>query len=258
MRRTLEEIAVLSRSQKRVAVLSALATADRELRELSDDLDIPRTTLSENLSSLKERGWVCEQSGTYRATTLGRTVVHALDEMEETLQTAHALEPFFEHVPNTTDDIDVSTLSDATITVADPSEPYGPTQRMQSLVSGPASFRGFSPVIYPSLGQEFHEEMRDEGLEIEIIFERDVFESVQEEFDSFTPDFSTSDVLHIGLHDGSFAYGLGIVDDQIIIGATADSGFIEVIVECDNPRALEWAESVYQTYKEDATFLTGQ
>lgn len=257
MRSTLEKIAFLSRSEKRVATLSELITGGRELRELSDNLNIPRTTLSENLSALEEQGWVDEQSGTYRATTLGRTVVRALDEMEETLKTAHQLEPFFEHVPNTNDEIDVSVLTDATVTVANPSEPYGPTHRMQSLVSGPVAFRGFSPVVYPSLSREFRREMQEKGLEIEIILERDVLESTRDKIDDFRPGSFDSDALRIGLHDGSFDYGLGIVEDEVILGSTADSGFIEVTVECRNPEAVEWAESVYQSYREDATFLTG-
>jgi predicted transcriptional regulator len=221
-------------SETRARVLAAVVDEKRPLRTLSDDLNVPRTTVSENPAVLAERGWVTSENGTYRATTLGRSVAVALDRMKATPSSAHDLEPFFEHIPDGVTGIDASVFTDARVTVATPSDPYSPTHRMQALTSGPVTFRGVSPVVYPSLSDEFHAGMR-KRLEMKIVLPTDVLESARAKIDTFVPDFENPDALRVGVHDGDLDYGLGIVDGTVLLGATADSGFIEITVESDAP-----------------------
>ncbi len=55
--------------------------------------------------------------------------------------------------------------------------------------------------------------------------------------------------LTVRLHDDLPPYGVGIIDDRVVIcGYDADSASVRVLVDNTGADLLEWAESIFTTY----------
>lgn len=99
----LDDIAFLSRSNNRVAVLEALARDDQTRRELREATEVSRPTLGCVLDGFEERGWVANSgSGNghdYFLTPLGQVVAEEFTETMATVETVQKLRDLAPQIP---------------------------------------------------------------------------------------------------------------------------------------------------------------
>ena len=80
------------------------------------------------------------------------------------------LEPFLEHVPADTFDLDPARLADARITVAAEDDPYAPVRRFVELVEASTSLRGFNATpMAPLAFEDFHRQLF-EATDTELVY----------------------------------------------------------------------------------------
>lgn len=254
-RESLDDARFLFRSRRRLAILSALCSQPLGLRELSDELDVPRTTLNDNLSAMESRDWLADRRGTYEATAYGRTVYEAVDSVQETLDVARRLQPFLEYVHDETEAIDASVFDDPTVTVAEPSHPHAPKDRLVEMITQAGTLRSIMPVSYPSLVDPIQNALSEGDLELEVVLERSVLRQQPPETHEAFEEHLETDALRVGLYDGSLQYGLGITDDEVVLASTDDAGLVRALVESSAPSAREWARDTYERYRTSSVFL---
>lgn len=116
-------------------------------------------------------------------------------------------------------------------------------------------FRGFDTAsVAPTYMDEFHHRILD-GMETEIIDSPEVAEDIMDNYPEKCVQVCVSEYFTHWLHD-NLPFGLVIFDDRIGIGVRdADSRMPQAFVDTDSPVAREWAEAVYESYKEESIRL---
>lgn len=248
-----DQLAFLARSTQRVRILEALHCESHDLRDLRDEVDIPRSTLRDNLDRMLELGWIEEiERRAYRTTTLGCIAIEIFDEHQTLMETAERLAPFLERVPREDVDIDLRHLSEAEVVPPEPGRPYAPDEYFVELLEGSHELRGFSPVVGRITVDAIKRRVEAEQLRIDIVVTTDVLEALESAFEREYREVLDAGCAKLWLYGGEVPYALALVDDTVVLRAIDDSGIPHTLVETDNEAAYMWAEQAFEAYRDEA------
>ncbi|WP_435348793.1 helix-turn-helix transcriptional regulator [Haloarchaeobius sp. HRN-SO-5] len=233
-------------------VLEALLERPLDRGEIEDRLDVSRATSHRFTRWLNEQGLAEKVDGRFRLTGRGEAIAEELLRFEANVQTAHRLAPLLDCVCADHQEFVIEPFVDATVTVAETTDPYRPVERFVSLVSESDTFLGFNTThMAPLVLGEFHQQVFDE-TETEIIYLPHIVEKLVETY----PDRATAAIErgHLTLRTrDELPYGLAIFDDRVGIGGyDVETGLMQVFVDTDAPIAREWAERVYASVRADS------
>jgi len=232
--------------------LEALREEPLDRREIEERLDVSRATSHRLTRWLDERDLVEKVDGRFRLTGVGEAVADEVLRFEANVGTVHRLAPLLDVVCEDHQEFVVEPFVDATVTVADPDDPYRPVERFLSLVTDSGTFRGFNTThMAPLVLGEFHEQVFEE-TDTEMVYLPNIVEKLFETY----PERAREAIErgHLALRTrGELPYGLAIFDDRVGIGGYDErTGLMEVFVDTDSPIAREWAERVYASVRADS------
>ncbi|KZN24837.1 hypothetical protein A4G99_10975 [Haladaptatus sp. R4] len=226
-----------------------------DLRDLRDRLDVPRTTLQRNLTTLEQEGWVkfpAAENG-YTATVSGRLVVQAFMDTISTVRSVENLEPFLRHIAPDSE-LNVDLFADSTVVTPEPSQPYKPVNELFEMIETADSSRSF--MIWPTISKFFIDLRRrstktaaDKRV---IVPRRSVASSSQSLLKSLGDSFEVRSP-ELYSYDGSIPYGFILFDSTIVLLAIDEIGRVSVFVKSQSPEAVEWGETVYEEYYSDSS-----
>ena len=233
-------------------VLEALLDEPLDRGEIEDRLDVSRATSHRFTRWLDEQGLVVKESGRFRLTGRGVSIAEEVLRFEATVGTAHRLAPLLDVICEDHREFVVEPFVDATVTVAEPDDPYAPVERFVSLVASSETFRGFNTThMAPLVIGEFHRTVFDD-TDTEIIYLPSVVERLVETYPERASDAIERGHLTLRTRD-DLPYGLALFDDRVGLGGyDEDTGLMEVFVDTDSPIAREWAERVYASVRADS------
>jgi len=241
----------------RVEVLSVLADATLDLRDLSDRLSVPRTTLRHNLQQLIKGGLVEETlDNEYRSTSLGRTVLNGLAAFSEHVETALRLDPLFSCLSPSRLDIDIRRLSSAKVVEATKAEPYAPHLRLTELVRNASTVRAcFStnPFLIDLNGKRI---FGREDCDVSLLVTTDVADVLHADHQEELAPFVRNRQLNIGVVEtNDLDYGLAVIDDRTVILGHDANGKPHALVETTDDACREWARDNLDRRRASATPL---
>jgi predicted transcriptional regulator len=233
-------------------MLDALQSEDLDRKELEQCLEISRATSHRHTKVLIERDLIEKSEGRFILTGLGTTIAEMVTGFKAKTQTALALAPVLEAVPEGAPEVDIEDFTDATVTTAEPGDPYRSVNRFMSLIRETDTLRGLAPsVVDPRYMDEFHTRIC-EGMTTSVIFLPEVIENL---FDSHPEQMK-------GIYEsGNFTirtytdmpFGLTLCDDRIGINIyDTETGLLRTYIDTDAPTAYEWAEDFYAFYRSKA------
>lgn len=258
MEDTTEHIAFLARSTCRVQILKTLSEQEAaDKQRLRSVVAGSRTTLQRNLNALDDRGWITHTGTTYSLTPSGELVIESFLPLITSVRAAMTLDGFLRWVPETDFDLDLHTLADATVIVADSANPYAPVNRHVAALEQSSHARLVLPVVglQPLLVTE------DRVTAGELTMDCVVSESAGETLRS---DAQFLDSLRAHADSGnlecrtvadSVPYYLGVFDHCVQIGVEDTDGMPRALAETDAPPVREWATETFTRYKSRATPL---
>lgn len=247
-----ESIECLCDSPHRLRILDVLDGDRMDVRDLIVKLDSPRSTVQRNLSVLEEQGWIEPTTSGYMTTAIGTVLYEEFATLNETVETAHRIAPFFEAV-DLPPEIDVRAMIDALVTTPRPGRPNAPTKRLFDAFDGSDVVRGFLPVVSCLVAELFGHEDRD-IVEHEYIVPDDVFDTLNGRApDERTDEFENSVHVELRLYDGNIPYGLFVSERRLVLAAYDGIGRLQALVESTNEAAVEWGERTYDTYRRQST-----
>ncbi|WP_254544528.1 helix-turn-helix transcriptional regulator [Halomarina pelagica] len=240
---------------RRSPMLDALRGGRLDRRELEARLNVSRATGHRHTRSLGEMSLIERTGGTFALTALGEAVADAVSTFETNGRTALVLAPALEAIRETTTDFDVGIFADTTVTSAERGDAYGPMTRFVSLLEETETLRGFDTFsIAPTYAGEFQQRILD-GMETEIIDPPAVTENVMNSYPEKCVQVCASEHFTLWIHD-DLPYGLAIFDDRVGIGVRdTDARTLRAFVDTDSAAAREWAEAVYESYRNEAVRL---
>lgn len=212
---------------------------------------VSASTIRRTLREFEDRGWIRRDGYQYEATPLGAFIASAVAELIERMEVERKLRDVWQYLPDEESGYTIEMCVDATVTVAEPDNPYAPVNRFRTLIRETEAFQflGSSLALLEPCREEFCERVID-GMESEIIDPSTVARYIRTTYPELSSRTLDSGNLTIRLHDDLPPYGICIFDDRIAIcGHDPDSVTVRVLVDTDSETAREWAESTYSFYR---------
>lgn len=152
-------------TEHRTDILRTLSEENKDLRDLSDDLDIPRATLRHNLGKLVDTALVETTVGNeYRVTPLGEATLSGLAVFREPLDVATRLNPFLSRIDYDEFDVPLSALKDGELTESTRANPFAPSRRVEDVLRSQSVTTCYLPILPLSLGSDRQETVPFNGV----------------------------------------------------------------------------------------------
>lgn len=251
---SVDEIAFLVGSTHRVRILGALYDRDACSRdELRDLVDASRTTVQRNVQALEERGWITNSSVEYDITPAGALVTEELLGLVETMQLATDLRNALRWLPREELGFDLRELRDAEVTVASPTSPYAPVDRLVAALETATRFRGlFATASLPTV-EVLRSRAGVAGPDWCVILAADGRAAL--ESSGYADRFATlraADALDLCTYTGDVPFYLGLLDDEVQLGFTDGDGVLKALVQSASPTVREWADDTFEAYYDES------
>lgn len=254
---TLDDIKFLVDSSNRVDALIALREEACDRDELQATTGASAPTVGRILGDFEKRGWVNRDGHQYELTKPGVFVADHLLTFIDRMNTEGRLRNIWQWLPGEVNGFTLEMISEANITVGEPGNPYGPANHCASLYRETDRLRGFDAALTaPHHFKELYVQIVD-GMDTEIIFPPAVSETIASTYPTEAGEVLGSESFTLWLYDDLPLYRVLIYDDRVGIGGyDSDSGVLQVYVDTDTPEAREWAESTFESYRQEARRLT--
>ncbi|MCU4740569.1 MarR family transcriptional regulator [Halobacteria archaeon AArc-m2/3/4] len=250
----LDDIEFLARSEHRVTALAALAEGPQSRADLQTLTGASASTIGRTLREFEHRRWSKRDGHRFEATQLGTFVASGLQDLLDRIETEHTLRDVWQWLPTEESGFTLEMGTDAVVTEATVTDPYGPVNRFVSLLRETDRFRfvGFDVALLEPCKDELSRRITG-GMHTEIIDPPSVARYILSTYAEHCSEPLESGNLVVRLHDDLPSYGISLFDDRIgISGYNPDSGTVQVFLDTDAPVAREWAESTYDSYRRDA------
>jgi len=228
---------------RRAPLLRLLQRGPAEASALSASVDMSRSTVHRALNSLEECDVLEKSNEEYELTNMGTFVAEATTRFSTRASTALNLTQFVNSIDMNGHGFPVEYFSDVTITRRKERDPHATIHRIIELFENHEDLRMFSTVISPVYVDVGYREMMD-GMQIEAIFEREVLDLMLSEYPEKAHETISTGNFEIYAHD-DLPFELFLLEDRIGMAAHNQNGNAEILLECDDPSAIEWAENLY-------------
>jgi predicted transcriptional regulator len=242
---------------RRGPVLEALREAGAmDRRELEQHLDVSKSTVHRFTRALRENGLIERSGSEFVLTPLGEESAAEVAAFSTAIETVWKLAPVLRATSAHGIDFDVAAFTDATVTTAAPGNPYRPVNRFMTLVNETDTLRGLDPASINPLHLDDIYERIVEGMTTDAVFPPAVVAELLTANPERAERAFESGYLTLRVHD-DLPFGLTICDERVGVGIyDDDTGLLRTYADTAAPAAHEWAESVYTTYRDEATELT--
>ena len=253
----LEDVAYLSRSANRVRILETLADGPHTRRELMDATGVSRTTLGRILNELAERGWAERHTdGPYAATRTGEHVVASFLPLIDAMVTVRSLGEAANWLPRSVHDVGIDAFRDATVHRPDQNAPMSLARELVDRIEGAESFRTLTYLAPPehAVAEVLHERVRDPDVSSDFVLAGGLADHLAgdpERRGRWRESIEAGAVVHS--YDGRIPCNLFVIDGTVlVVNTSSEDGTPGAFLESDDPRALEWADSLIESYREEA------
>lgn len=225
--------------------------------ELRDRIDASRVTIHRNLAALEDRGMVQHLQNEYLLTPRGEYLTNVMRMAVRKIACLTAVEPFLRWFPDSERAFDIQSLSDATITVPDATNPYAPLIEFLAAIDRADQFRGILPAAGIPVFRVGRDVLCNPTPATELILSPTLETTLRT--DSTARDavqkLYAADDSDVFVATRECVYYLGLTPDTVLLGVVDSDGIPQATAETTNPAIREWAAETYVMYRSDATRL---
>lgn len=241
-----EDVQYLAGSPARHEILATLCEEPLRPADLTDRVDVTRTTVQRVLAGFSERRWVHKRGGSYEPTVGGRRVVDRYESLLDTAEQARHLGPLATHLGSAVDELPAAAF-DGEITVATDSAPLAPVdhvvERLRELETDEIL------VVSPIVSGVFNRagaEIIECGIGFRMVIDESVLEQSKEAFPEALRRAHEADAVTVAVSSEQLEVGLVVVDHVVFIGAYDGDGNLRAVLESENESVVEWGRERYE------------
>lgn len=250
-----DAVSILSGSETRVQLLRLLAAEGPLSRdELRRRTDVANVTLTRNLETLAEQGWIDEDARTYELTLRGEIIAERFFDLLETVEIVEHLEPFLEFAPRTGLDVDVAHLADADVTVGAKHNPFAPVSEYVDRLRDATEARILLTPVGLNALQSAREDLLADDAHYEIVLERAFLQSLRGDDGCIgvLEELAEADGSTVAVHDGELPFCLLVTETCAQLGVMDEFNHPRALVISDDDVVHEWALETFQKYRRAA------
>ena len=260
----LDDIAFLSRSNNRIAVLRELARKDQTRKGLRDATEVSRPTLGRILEGFQERGWIVTTgSGNghdYTLTSLGRVVFEEFSDMMGTLNTVQELRELALRIPFEELGLDPRDLADARITTPSPTDATAHSRRERELLDRSDRIQFLCNEAQPETIERYRDWIVEDNGRLEAIIASDAIDAAMadEEMGAYVRDMVAAEGVKIHRYEGDVSVMVGLLDDIASIIPLDDSGVAKAFIESTDDTVHAAVAETLRRYRNRAERVTSE
>lgn len=244
-------------SEKRKDFLLLLKEGPKDIEEILEKLQVPRTALLPQIKKLKEEDLVIHEDGMYRLSTIGEIVVEKMKPLLDTLSVFEKNEEFWANrklasiPPNLVKRI--NELGDYRLIEPDLSHTFDLNPRFVEYLSNSSRVHIFFSYFHPQFPALFLS-LAKKGIEISLVLSEAVYLRLIEDFKGEGKEFLKMEnaSLYILEKKGVEIPALIAATNRImVLGLFNDSGrFDRQYVRSFEPGAMQWGEELFEYYRD--------
>jgi len=250
------DVRFLTGSEQRVAILDALCDDPARPTDLTDRVDVTRTTVQRVLAGFLQRDWVVKRDGRYHVTGTGRRVREAYGDFVGTVERARELGPIVADLGDACGELPDAAYETAEVTVATEQEPFAAVDRMLEWFEGGAGEH--VRVVAPIVARRFNRtaaSLLEQGTTFEMVIDEGVLERSAAEFSTSLERARSDDAVDVLVHPDPLSFGLVIRDAGALVAAYDDSNNLRGLLVSRDDAVTAWAEGVYDRIAERSLSL---
>lgn len=248
-----EDIRYLAGSPYRPELLAALRAEDLRPAELTERIDVTRTTVQRILSGFRERNWILKTDRTYRTTVTGERVLDAYEALEDEVERAEAYGVLAANAEEIAVALAPELFTATTATVATGKNPFGPIERYFAVCETVENqVRQVAPIVSTE-AVEMVDAFLANGVTVQLIVDSDLYETMQLQFPGALQAWRADPLIALSVQGEPIDYGLSLLDETVV-AASVDKGLnLEILVEGTDPTLRETTVSLFERMWADAT-----
>lgn len=247
---------LLTTLHRRADVLGLLVEGSLERGEITEGLDVSRSTVDRALRELETYNAITRDDGEFVATVAGRVLLETYERhvahVDGIGRSSDVLADLSRGAP-----ISPELMADATVLRPDPPTPHTAYRELEDIITGARRFYGFSVAeTHFRFISLLREQAVEESVPIEIVATPDMRDHLLSE---------SRETFHEAMTDGELAlYEQEDLPFGLLIGDRGDRARVAVVVYGarsnlsgvilnDTPQAVTWARLLYRHYRRGAT-----
>lgn len=248
---SLDVLSFHARSANRVRTLNVLANGATDRRSLEETLGISRPTLSRILDDFESYGWATREGHHFEATQLGAYVNEEFLRIIDRFKLVDRLRSVARWFPEEGYGFDLLALSTAEIVQPSKEDAMATMSHIANSVENADRVRSLSYSMLP------YEKVVEDGQSFEAIFEPAAIEVMMgnPKMRTWAFEMLTAGAASICRHEAEIPYVIVITDRRTNLCLSGDDGSPRAVIDTDDSRVREWAEDVFEFYRDEATPL---
>lgn len=234
---------------RRAPVLRRLQEGPAPRTELQETLGVSKATLHRIVRRFTDDGLVDETDRGVELTAAGQVAADAVEAYLDRMATTRRLVPLLSRLPPSVE-LDIEAFTDAEIVVPTPGQPQRPVQRVIDFVEAADSLRGTAAMVLPIYVEVLTREITG-GMETELVVVPAVIHALREGYPERFEDALRSGNLTLLVTD-EIRVGVAVAGERALVVGT-EAGVAQVAVVAERPAAVDWAESVYERNRRNAS-----
>lgn len=240
----------LAGSPDRLALLDRLRDGPASPSTLVDDLDPARRSIQRNLAAFEDRGWIERCGDGYRLTAAGDAAARTHADYLDRLGSIDAYAPLLTHLdPAHAPDPDLLAGDLVTASESNPQAPiHAYTERLREMDGD--RVRVCSPVLSRAF-HEAHTALALDGVRTELLLSTATARRAKELNPLEFAAVLRAGPLDLFVRDDAVPFGLALGERSLLLGVY-DDGRLQACLHGQDPDLLAWAESAFESLREDA------
>ncbi|MGB9941469.1 helix-turn-helix transcriptional regulator [Methanosarcina sp.] len=244
-------------SEKRKDFLLLLKEGPKDIEEILEKLQVPRTSLLPQIKKLKEEDLVIHEEGMYRLSTIGEIVVEKMQPLLDTLSVFEKNEEFWAdrrlaaippHLIKR-----ISELGDYRLIEPDLSHTFDLNPEFEKYLLNSSCIHMFFSYFHPQFPALFLS-LAKKGIEISLVLSESVYLRLVEDFKEEGKEFLKMENASLCILEKKGVEIPALIASAnriMILGLFNESGrFDRQYVISLEPRAIKWGEELFEYYRD--------
>lgn len=224
--------------------------------ELADGTGASVSTVNRVVASFAREGTLERTDEGIVLTAYGEALARETRRFTRSVETARTLRPLLDVLSASPFEVDLTWFVDATVTESTPSNPYRPLVRYSELFSAADRKRLVGDrFVVPEQGVEAAAAAIDDGTRCTCVWSERALDRLFEHVPELV-EWSAGRQNLTALVAETVPFDFALFDDRLLVyGFDDETGVVSVVVDTDDPDAVEWGTAVFEACREDADAL---
>lgn len=246
---------VIDAVSSRASVIECLMDGPKYNRDLRDELDVSRSTAYKAISELEDFGLARRGDDGYELTNLGKILFEQYQQFYSSAEAICDAGRLLAELPFKTD-LPFEFLEAADVYRATRYAPNRPIHEIERIVTESSKVKGTAPVVLPSYVDLFSQQLAAGELEVELLWERPVFEYMRNDYEAAFREAVESGNLSLTVTDDELPFALLLIEEptqKVAVIFYGSDGNIKGCVLNRTEQAYTWGCEQWEKFQSSAT-----